>query len=165
MKGNSKGRNDLHCKGCKEGLGHKHVSIENLAFCTCNDASFRLCTKKKDSSKCLCVQCHKNELLHGVSDYCGKNIDVVIKEINDKAYGGGHTCLKDCSLSEIQNIYKHAVIDSICSKEVHAVKFPITTYAKLNINSTCNVLGNFDACNGGGSFMSKEEMMHVSHMY
>ena len=103
--------------------------------------------------------------MHGLSDYYGNIVDVMIKEINDKAYGGGHTCLKDCSLSEIQTICKHEVIDGIYAKEVHEVKYPIITHAKLNINSTCNASGTFDVHNEGGSFGSKEEMrQHVLHV-
>ena len=59
----------------------------------------------------MCVWFFKNIILHGVSECYGKNIDQMTTENNNKAYGGGHTYLNDCSLSELQAVYKDIVID------------------------------------------------------
>ena len=54
---------------------------------------------------------HWFNMLNGVTNFYGKNIDQLISEINENAHGGWCTYLNDYSLSEIQIACKEIVID------------------------------------------------------
>ena len=67
-------------KGHGEESGHKCLHTEKASFYYCDeDVCLHCCHIEKES----------NKLLNGFSGHYGKNIDVMIKEINDKSYGGG----------------------------------------------------------------------------
>ena len=93
-----------------------------------------------------------------MSDCYDKNIEQVMYETNDNAYGGCYSYLNDCSLSETQTSCKDVVIDGNFSQEVTSVECPITSYDKISQNNTVRVLGKFNMCHEGGSFISKETL-------
>ena len=96
---------------------------------------------KENRKKYLCVPCCKNKILHGVSDYYGKNIDQMTSKINNKSYGGGYRYFHDFSLSETQIMRKYTLINGIMIKDVSNVDHAMKTYEKLNDNINHDVFG------------------------
>ena len=84
-------------KGCDSISSHKHVCIEKVTYSTCGDCvCINFSYKDKENKVLTCVPCYENRLLHGISDYYGKDIGKLIKEINEKFYGEiTHVCVID----------------------------------------------------------------------
>ena len=68
------------------------MDIEKETCCFCNENAYHhFCHVDKENKQTMCFLCYNNNILNRASEYCGEDIDVMVKEINEKAYGGEHT--------------------------------------------------------------------------
>ena len=61
------------------------------------------------------------QILHSISECYSKNIDAMIKEIDNNFYRGTWTYLRDFSLDETKIVHKDVVIDGNVTKDMQKI--------------------------------------------
>ena len=82
----------------------------------------------------LCIVCYKELKINGLPDAYFKDKEKLIAEIHERAYGGGHTHMCDCSIAELQWIRQEVMNDDNMNKKVSEVKHHIVTYETISEN-------------------------------
>ena len=74
--------------------------------------------------------------INGLPDAYFKDEEKLIAEIHERAYGGGHTCIDNCSIGELQSMHQEVMNNNNMNKKVVEVKYPMVTYETISKKSS-----------------------------
>ena len=89
----------------------------------------------------------------------------MIEEINQKFYGGGCAFVSDCLLDELKSMCKEIVMKGNLNNAFDKASYPLDTWDNTFYSRNLKVIGAFNLCSEGGSFLFKFFFHHMSQHY
>ena len=93
--------------------------------------------KNSKDNNLLCIACYKERKTNCLPDAYFKDKEKLTSETQEKACGGGHAYLDNCSISELQSIHQEITKNKIVTKKVVEVKHHVVAHESVSLNSNC----------------------------